>query len=71
MADKMKEVATEEAARLRTLAAQAVHSKAYLYPIKVCFMSLALRFSLKGKGGTGERDQRMIRRGMKAEDDNL
>ncbi len=35
MADKVKEVAAEEAERLRALTSEAVKSKAYLYPIKV------------------------------------
>lgn len=36
MADKVKEVAVEEAERLKTLTTEAVRSQAYLYPIKVC-----------------------------------
>lgn len=35
MADKVKEVAAEEAERLKALTSEAVRSKAYLYPIKV------------------------------------
>jgi hypothetical protein len=35
MADRVKEVAAEEAERLKTLTSEAVRSKAYLYPIKV------------------------------------
>ncbi len=35
MADKVKEVAAEEAERLKALTAEAVKSQAYLYPIKV------------------------------------
>lgn len=38
MAEKVKEVAAEEAERLKALTSEAVKSKAYLYPIKVgCF----------------------------------
>lgn len=35
MAEKVKEVAVEEAQRLKILTSEAVKSKAYLYPIKV------------------------------------
>ena len=35
MAEKVKEVAAEEAERLRALTTEAVKSQAYLYPIKV------------------------------------
>jgi hypothetical protein len=35
MADKVKQVAAEEAERLKALTSSAVKSKAYLYPIKV------------------------------------
>jgi hypothetical protein len=35
MADRVKEVATEEAARLKALTSEAIKSKAYLYPFKV------------------------------------
>lgn len=37
MADKVKEVAAEEAERLKALTAEAVKSRAYLYPFKVAF----------------------------------
>jgi hypothetical protein len=40
MADRVKAVATEEAERLKVLASEAVKSKAYLYPIKVIYLSL-------------------------------
>lgn len=36
MADRVKEVAVEEAERLRNLTADAARSAAYLYPIRVC-----------------------------------
>ena len=36
MADKVKEVAVEEAERLKQLTADAARSGAYLYPIRVC-----------------------------------
>ncbi len=35
MADRVKEVAVEEAERLKVLTTEAVKSQAYLYPIKV------------------------------------
>jgi hypothetical protein len=35
MADKIKEVAVEEADRIKTLASDAARSGAYLYPLKV------------------------------------
>lgn len=35
MADKIKEVAVEEADRIKTLASDAARSGAYLYPIRV------------------------------------
>lgn len=35
MADKVKEVAVEEADRLKTLTSDAARSGAYLYPIRV------------------------------------
>ena len=35
MADKVKEVAVEEAERIKTLTAEAARSGAYLYPIRV------------------------------------
>ena len=35
MADKVKEVAVEEADRLKHMAAEAARSGAYLYPIRV------------------------------------
>ena len=35
MADKMKEVAIEEAERIKTLTTEAARSGAYLYPIRV------------------------------------
>ena len=37
MADKVKEVASEEAVRIRALAQDAARSGAYLYPLKVCY----------------------------------
>lgn len=41
MADKVKEVALEEADRLKNLAADAARSGAYLYPLRVgCFLPL-------------------------------
>ena len=36
MADRVKEVAVEEAERLKNLAADAALSGAYLYPLRVC-----------------------------------
>lgn len=36
MADKVKEVAVEEAERIKNLAADAALSGAYLYPLRVC-----------------------------------
>ena len=35
MADKVKEVAVEEAERIKTLTTEAARSGAYLYPIRV------------------------------------
>lgn len=35
MADRVKEVAAEEAERIKALTTEAVRSRAYLYPIKV------------------------------------
>ena len=35
MADKVKEVAAEEAERLKALTTEAIKSQAYLYPFKV------------------------------------
>lgn len=39
MADKVKEVAIEEADRVRNLAQEAAKSGAYLYPVKVCLLT--------------------------------
>lgn len=36
MADRVKEVAVEEAERIKNLAADAARSGAYLYPLRVC-----------------------------------
>lgn len=36
MAERVKEVAVEEADRLKTLTSDAVRSGAYFYPIRVC-----------------------------------
>ena len=36
MADKVKEVAIEEAERIKILTTEAARSGAYLYPIRVC-----------------------------------
>ena len=36
MADKVKEVAKEEADRIKSLAVEAARSAAYLYPLRVC-----------------------------------
>ena len=36
MADKVKEVAVEDAKRLKSLTADAARSGAYLYPLRVC-----------------------------------
>ena len=40
MADKVKEVAVEEADRLKTLTSDAARSGAYLYPIRVSLLPL-------------------------------
>ena len=40
MADKVKEVAKEEADRLRTLTVEAARSAAYLYPLRVGFSTI-------------------------------
>jgi hypothetical protein len=49
MADKVKQVAAEEAARLQALTRDAVRSRAYLYPIKVgnliCYIHTCTTFS--------------------------
>lgn len=36
MADKVKEVAKEEADRIKSLTVEAARSAAYLYPLRVC-----------------------------------
>lgn len=36
MADKIKEVAVEEAERIKSLTSEAARSGAYLYPLRVC-----------------------------------
>jgi len=41
MADRVKDVATEEAERLKGLAKEAVQSRAYIYPIKVALHGCA------------------------------
>lgn len=40
MADRVKDVATGEAERIRAITTEAVKSQAYLYPIKVCSTGL-------------------------------
>jgi hypothetical protein len=36
MADRVKEVAADEAQRVKALTIEAVQSRAYIYPIKAC-----------------------------------
>lgn len=40
MADKIKEVAVEEAERIKTLASDAARSGAYLYPLRVSLVPI-------------------------------
>ena len=51
MSGKVKEVAVEEAERIKTLTSDAVRSGAYLYPLRVtlsrCFLSSLSRNRLK------------------------
>lgn len=54
MSGKVKEVAVEEAERIKTLTSDAVRSGAYLYPLRVslsrCFLFFSLPQSLEGIG---------------------
>jgi hypothetical protein len=43
MADRVKEVAVEEAERIKALTKEAVKSQAYLYPLKASFIELKVR----------------------------
>lgn len=40
MADRVKQVAVEEADRVKSMTQEAVQSQAYLYPVKACFSQL-------------------------------
>ena len=48
MAEKVKEVALDEADRIKTLATDAVKSAAYLYPIKVCPTHFGMKIGILG-----------------------
>ena len=46
MADRVKDVAAEEAERLKALTKDAVKSQAYLYPLKACQIEQSRRPNL-------------------------
>lgn len=47
MADKIKEIAVEEAERIKSLTSEAARSGAYLYPLRVCRLLVNISVALQ------------------------